>query len=388
VLIIDEAQNLSASLLEEIRILSDLQAPEKLLQVVLVGQLELQAKLKLPEMRQVDQRVSVRCNLAPLDFEAVDSYIVHRLQVAGGTPDRVSFGAAAVDLIAERSGGVPRIINLICDRSLHRGHLARAPLIDSDIVRVAMMDLGLTESVALPIPAAFEDLPPPEDRDDSRSLFSTPALELAVSMEPPAPPAIEPVQKKLDPPAPADHEDCPWLFDSRDTRTEPASDAVRGWKSRGRQVALAVLILALIAGAAFGRTQWASVGVVAAPEPPASPLESFALNFVPRRQPERAAVTPDAGSMAPLPPGAAATAESFVIDVALFSSSARAVRVVADLAAANYRAYVRDLQLGDRGRLYQVKVGPFASRAAADAEMARIHATPGYADARVVSSTP
>jgi type II secretory pathway predicted ATPase ExeA len=423
VLIIDEAQNLSASLLEEIRILSDLQAPEKLLQVVLVGQLELQAKLKLPEMRQVDQRVSVRCNLAPLDLEAVDSYIVHRLQVAGGTPDRVSFGAAAVDLIAERSGGVPRIINLICDRSLHRGHLARAPLIDSDIVRVAMMDLGLTESVGLPIPAAFEDLPPPEDREDrddedikaaelaaafpsesekalrepfsadpkeqgSRSLFPTPALELALSMAPPAPPAIEPAQKKLEPPVPADDKDCPWMFDSRDTRTEPASDAVRGWKNRGRQVSLAMLILALIAGAAFGRAQWAGVGVVAAPEPPASPLESFALNFVPRRQPERATVTPDAGSTAPLAPAAAATAESFVIDVALFSSSARAVRLVADLTAAHYRAYVRDLQLGDRGHLYQVKVGPFASRAAADAEMARIHATPGYADARVVSSAP
>src|SRR6266853_430072 len=92
VLIIDEAQNLSLPLLEEIRILSDLEAPEKLLQVVLVGQLELRSKLKLPEMRQVDQRVSVRCNLEPLNFDAVDSYIAHRLHVAGGRPDRVSFG--------------------------------------------------------------------------------------------------------------------------------------------------------------------------------------------------------------------------------------------------------------------------------------------------------
>jgi cell division septation protein DedD len=87
-------------------------------------------------------------------------------------------------------------------------------------------------------------------------------------------------------------------------------------------------------------------------------------------------------------PDAAAATETFVIDVALFSSSARAARLAADLTAASYRAYVRDLQLGDRGRLYQVKVGPFASRAAADADIARIHATPGYADARVVSSTP
>ena len=159
VLIIDEAQNLSMPLLEEIRILSDLEAPEKLLQVVLVGQLELQAKLKLPEMRQVDQRVSVRCNLVPLDREAVSSYITHRLQIAGGTRDRVSFESAGVDLIAQKSGGVPRVINLICDRALHRGHLARTPSIDSDIIRVAMIDLGLAEADSPPIPTAIPGSP-------------------------------------------------------------------------------------------------------------------------------------------------------------------------------------------------------------------------------------
>jgi DNA transposition AAA+ family ATPase len=74
VLIIDEAQNLPVPLLEEIRILSDLEAPEKLLQVVLVGQLELQAKLKLPEMRQVDQRVSVRCELRPMSRDVVTAH--------------------------------------------------------------------------------------------------------------------------------------------------------------------------------------------------------------------------------------------------------------------------------------------------------------------------
>ncbi|HEV3217643.1 MAG TPA: AAA family ATPase [Vicinamibacterales bacterium] len=154
VLIIDEAQNLSSQLLEEIRILSDLEAPEKLLQVVLVGQLELREKLKLPEMRQVDQRVSVRCNLEALNREAVAGYIAHRLAVAGGGSDRVAFLPQAVELIFQASKGVPRIINLICDRALHRGHLARTAQIDADIVRVAITDLGLADARG-PAPPAF-----------------------------------------------------------------------------------------------------------------------------------------------------------------------------------------------------------------------------------------
>src|SRR6187200_2035884 len=104
VLIIDEAQNLSLPLLEEIRILSDLEAPEKLLQVVLVGQLELRAKLKLPTMRQVDQRVSVRCELASLDAAGVADYIQHRLRVASEGSAQVEFAPEALDAIYEGSG--------------------------------------------------------------------------------------------------------------------------------------------------------------------------------------------------------------------------------------------------------------------------------------------
>lgn len=123
VLIIDEAQNLTPALLEEIRILSDLESPDKLLQVVLIGQLELRAKLKLPEMRQLDQRVSARCTLEPLNREGVAGYVAHRLSMAGGADDRVHFSPNAIDLVFRVSGGIPRVINLICDRALHRGHL-------------------------------------------------------------------------------------------------------------------------------------------------------------------------------------------------------------------------------------------------------------------------
>jgi type II secretory pathway predicted ATPase ExeA/cell division septation protein DedD len=156
VLIIDEAQNLSLPLLEEIRILSDLEGREKLLQVVLVGQLEFLAKLKLPQMRQVDQRVSVRCALEPLSHDGVAGYIMHRLEVAGGGRDRIEFCSEALDAVYRGSGGVPRLINRICDRALHRGHLQRTTTIVPEIVWAAIADLGL-EAVpvpAVPVPAA------------------------------------------------------------------------------------------------------------------------------------------------------------------------------------------------------------------------------------------
>jgi type II secretory pathway predicted ATPase ExeA len=146
VVVIDEAQNLSVPLLEEIRILSDADGQ---LQVVLVGQLELRAKLKLPEMRQVDQRVSVHCNLAPLSCDGVAGYVAHRLQTAGGSPDRIRFNAEAVETIFQVSGGVPRLINRLCDRALHHGYLRRVGTIDREIVEAAMPD-----SAGAPTPAS------------------------------------------------------------------------------------------------------------------------------------------------------------------------------------------------------------------------------------------
>ena len=159
VLIIDEAQNLSSALLEEIRILSDLESPDKLLQVVLVGQLELRAKLKLPEMRQLDQRVSARCSLEPLSREGVAGYISHRLSVAGGADDRVHFSPDAIDAVFRVSGGTPRVVNLICDRALYRGHLARKNVIDLETVTQAIDDLGV--GTLTPLPAS---LTAPADR--------------------------------------------------------------------------------------------------------------------------------------------------------------------------------------------------------------------------------
>jgi general secretion pathway protein A len=159
VVIIDEAQNLSIPLLEEIRILSDADGQ---LQVVLVGQLELRHKLKLPEMRQVDQRVSVHCNLSPLECDGVAGYVAHRLQTAGGSPDRVRFSPEAIEGIYRVSGGVPRLINRLCDRALYQGHLRRAATIDREILEAAVPEavpFAPAPVMVAPIPAAPEPAP-------------------------------------------------------------------------------------------------------------------------------------------------------------------------------------------------------------------------------------
>ena len=118
VLIIDEAQHLSPEVLEEIRVLSNLETnDQKLLQIVIVGQLNLMDVLRKAELRQLDQRISLRCFLKALTREEVEAYVTHRLWVARGSTS-VTFTAKAFDLVHALSGGVPRVINLICDRSL------------------------------------------------------------------------------------------------------------------------------------------------------------------------------------------------------------------------------------------------------------------------------
>jgi len=152
VLIIDEAQNLPLHILEQIRILSNLETDkEKLLQIILVGQLNLQTTLRLPAMRQLDQRVSIRYELKPLDREAVSAYVSHRLMIAGGASS-VSFTAKAFEEVHRLSGGIPRLINLLCDRALLAGFSVRARYITPDMIVHAAQNLDL------PAPASAGDV--------------------------------------------------------------------------------------------------------------------------------------------------------------------------------------------------------------------------------------
>ena len=148
VLIIDEAQHLSPEVLEEIRILSNLETNEqKLLQIVLVGQLNLLDVLRDAKLRQLDQRISIRCLLRPLNRDEAEAYITHRLWIARGST-AVAFTPEAIDLVHATSGGVPRMINLLCDRALMAGCQARSDRITDTLVRDGANALGLIAPAA------------------------------------------------------------------------------------------------------------------------------------------------------------------------------------------------------------------------------------------------
>src|SRR5271166_1113258 len=118
ILIVDEAQNLTFPVLEEIRLLTNLEtSTEKLLQIVLSGQPELEEKLRLPELRQLRQRIMLRCKTAPLSKEQTRDYIAERLRIAGSSGQPV-FSDQAIDAIHIYSLGIPRVINLLCEHSL------------------------------------------------------------------------------------------------------------------------------------------------------------------------------------------------------------------------------------------------------------------------------
>ena len=144
VLIIDEAQNIPLATLEQIRMISNLETHNaKLLQIVLVGQLELTELLGKPELRQLQQRVSIKCELTPLSMEEVAQYIRHRLAIAGGGQSRIMFSSDSLKEIYRYSGGIPRLINLIADRSLLAGMALSTTMMDRRVVREAVENLQL-----------------------------------------------------------------------------------------------------------------------------------------------------------------------------------------------------------------------------------------------------
>lgn len=145
ILIVDEAQNLDASVLETIRLLSDFETPRaKLLQIVLAGQPQLADKLSRPSLGQLRQRISVLSSLAPLPYVETERYMEHRLRVAGyraGTP----FTTSAKRLIAEISDGIPRNINNLCFGALSLGYALQQRTIDADVIREVVADLDLSK---------------------------------------------------------------------------------------------------------------------------------------------------------------------------------------------------------------------------------------------------
>jgi general secretion pathway protein A len=142
VVIIDEAQALSIEAMEMLRLLSNLETEDKkLLQIIFLGQPELETKFKSTELKQLDQRIGIRYFLGPLDYVETCSYIIHRITMAGGGNGHLQFDQKSVRKIYEYTEGVPRRINILCDRALLTAFAEKSSLITSRIVRQAIRDI-------------------------------------------------------------------------------------------------------------------------------------------------------------------------------------------------------------------------------------------------------
>jgi putative secretion ATPase (PEP-CTERM system associated) len=147
ILIIDEAQNLTPDLLEEVRLLSNLETERsKLIQIVLVGQPELRQLLNQPSLRQLRQRISMACNLEALTLSETGDYIAHRLEVAGNR-DAVIIPPESLEMIFRYSKGIPRLINIICDFLMLSAFAEQVVQIDAEMVREIIGDLDIENMV-------------------------------------------------------------------------------------------------------------------------------------------------------------------------------------------------------------------------------------------------
>jgi general secretion pathway protein A len=353
VLVIDEAQHLSLPLLEEIRILSDLERREKLLQVVLVGQPELRSNLKLPQMRQVDQRVSVRCELTALGLTEIRHYINHRLDVASLRERRVEFDESCIQTIAEVSGGVPRVINRICDRALHHGWMTGANHIDADLVRLAVDDLGLVS----------DDGVPPVDLSTSDDVSRTSSALIPV-----------PVSTSTSASEIGAEERDDFLAEFL-SEGEPTPSTA--WQPNRRVAAICLggaMCAALCAWLALNVDT--SIDITSLlPAPPPHHVAEFA--------PVERTAAPLAEEVTP-----SGRSGQYVIQVAAFEGPVRAERLVEQLIGAGFAARATEIVTSSSEHpWFQVVVGPYTSLEPAETDLARIWDVPGYEDAKVVNAS-
>ncbi len=167
VIVVDEAQNLSWELLEEIRLLTNLEtSSEKLVQIILSGQPEFEQRLRQPDLRQLRQRVALWCKTQPLSFDQTQAYIVQRLSVAGGRDD--IFPTASMELIYRASGGIPRLINLICEHCLIFAYVEHRKEVLPELVSTVLEDLALDKFADASNP---QDLSPRDNHSLSSSSF-------------------------------------------------------------------------------------------------------------------------------------------------------------------------------------------------------------------------
>ena len=148
VLIVDEAQNLSDEVLEEIRMMTNLETfTEKLLQIVLVGQPELEQKLKQPQLRQLRQRLTLRAKTHPLSLEETKAYVAQRLRIAGSNGQQI-FDPEALVAIHRFSNGIPRVVNLVCEHCLVSSFVDQQKVVTSTVVETVARDFDLSDNTS------------------------------------------------------------------------------------------------------------------------------------------------------------------------------------------------------------------------------------------------
>jgi general secretion pathway protein A len=333
VIMIDEAQRLNPRVLEEIRLLSNFETDEaKLLQIVLVGQPDLDDVLRRPDMRQLNQRVARRCELYPLSESEVGDYIERRLTVAaspealGGNADGsgtsrsglVRFSPEAVRLVAQISQGIPRVVNTLCDRVLEAAYERQLRVIDPEAVRTAgeRLQLDVPGTVALP----------GGRRMPWMRVAAVAAVVLALGS---------------------------WWMATRDSAPAPAERTVTGSAPPTQQ-------------------SGSSTGAATSPSTPSSSAPSASAQSSDPPSSSVAASSPSTDSIGASTPSAGVTSSSsndsiaagdrFQIAVAAFRTEGRAAEVVDALKALQVPASVRPDATGTWQR---VIAGPFASRDAA-----------------------
>jgi general secretion pathway protein A len=381
VVFIDEAQNMSLSLLEEVRILSDAFNHHGQLQVVLVGQLELLEKLKSPAMRQVDQRVSVYTRLDPLTADDVVGYVHHRLQVAGATAHRPMFAPTAFSLLHEASGGIPRIINRICDRALHLAHERRSPMVDRSLIEEVLAHAPVEAPAAKP-PAPVRMSDPTAfstkvdawlahvdgagriaaDSGDVSQFIAESAIHDVSTTPPPAPVPFEAPRRERE----------PERYMQRLTR-------------RGARAAV-VLVLTLAAlNAAVAAATYVPVRLAGPLErgdlpPPPAPPPGLSLRplVTPTPPPLEIEAVPVAAVSVPV-----SEVTRYAIAVGAYSTPQRADRMAQSLRELGFATFIR------QGRqLYQVLLGPFERRELAALALERLRAAGDHDDATLLPLPP
>jgi len=324
ILLIDEAQDLETEVLESLRLLSNLEtSTEKILQIVLSGQPELAARLAQPNLRQLKQRIAVRCRIEPLGRHELADFIAARLSVAGGRSDM--FAPATLDPIWEFSRGIPRLINTCCDNALLLGYAVGKQTIDADVIAEVVHDLGRIDAPYEPAPAvahvptpfppiaaAPAPAPPPAAESPARAPASSPAetLEAPRGEATASPPPLE--ARPAPPPRSAP---------SRHGAVAPAPP-----RRRGIAIAASILLIVAVA-AAWVAFRWNHVRprlltLLADPDTaPSAPSAARAIDAVaaaaltPSRSPAMVrssdgSAAPEPGVADPVPADPAAGSES------------------------------------------------------------------------------